>query len=186
MTHDEPSAQPGDHEGPGYEQSAYQQSAPDPYAPPYQREPYGQHNSYQPQPYGQPSYGQQPYGQQPGSVQQPYPMPVQQPLSEADARLWSMLSHIGLAVTGFVAPLIIWAVLKERSPLVRQNAAAATNFGFLMTIGYIVGAILLVVVIGSLVFVAAAVLSIIFGIIGAIRANNGEVYAYPFNVKWIR
>ena len=169
MTQEEPSADAGRDEAPGY-----QQPTPDPYAPPYQREPYGQQNAYQQQPYGQPSYGQQ-----------PYPAPVQQPLSDSDARLWSMLAHIGLIVTGFIGPLIIWAVFKDRSPLVRRNAAAATNFGFLMTIGYIVGSILLIVVIGGLVIAAAEVLAIIFGIIGAVRANNGEVYPYPFNVKWI-
>lgn len=170
-------------------------------------DPYGQNGSGQPGPGpsapGQPPYSQGPYQQQgpyeqqgPYQQQPPYqqgqnqPMPYgptgQPPLSEADAKLWSTLSHVGIIVTGFIGPLVIWAVLKDRSPLVRQNAAAATNFGFLMTIGYVVGSILLVVAIGGLVMAAAEVLAIIFGIIGAVRANNGEVYPYPFNVKWIK
>lgn len=113
-------------------------------------------------------------------------MPVQPPLSDADARLWSSLAHVGVIVTGFIGPLVIWAALKDRSPLVRQNAAAATNFGLLMTIGYIVGAILMIIFIGGLLVVAAMVLTIIFGVIGAVRAANGEAYPYPFNVKWVR
>lgn len=54
-----------------------------------------------------------------------------------------------------------------------------------MTIGSILGSILLIVLIGGLVIAAAEVLAIILGIFGAVRANNGEVYPYPFNVKWI-
>lgn len=131
-------------------------------------------------------YGpQQPY-QQPGGFRQPYPMPVQSPLSDADARLWSSLAHVGVIVTGFIGPLVIWAVLKDRSPVVRQNAAAATNFGLLMAIGYIVGAFLMIIFIGGLVVAAAIVLTIIFGVVGAVRATNGEVYPYPFTVKWIQ
>ncbi|GAB3915958.1 hypothetical protein GCM10011575_23270 [Microlunatus endophyticus] len=146
--------------------------------PPHSPGSHQQQGSYrQPQ---QPPYQQGPY------QQGPYGPTGQPPLSDADAQLWSMLSHVGVIVTGFIGPLIIWAVFKDRNPLVRQNAAAATNFGFLMAIGYVVGSILLVVVVGGLVMAAAAVLAIIFGIIGAVRANNGEVYSYPFNVKWIK
>ncbi len=145
--------------------------------------PSGPGQRYQPpaQPYQPPA---QPY-QPPAQPYQPF-APAQPPLSDADARLWSTLSHIGVIITGFVGPLIIWAVFKDRSPLVRENAAAATNFGILMTIATIVGSILMVVVVGLFIMLAAWALAVIFGIIGAIKANNGEVYAYPFNVKWVK
>lgn len=97
-----------------------------------------------------------------------------------------MLSHLGIVLTSFLAPLIIWAVLKDRSPLVRQNAAAAANFGILMGIAAVVGGILIIVIIGIFVMLAAEVLLIIFGVIGAVRANRGEVYRYPFNVNWVK
>lgn len=97
-----------------------------------------------------------------------------------------MLSHLGIVLTGFLVPLIIWAVLKDRSPLVRQNAAAAANFGILMGISAIVGVVLTVIVIGIFLWLAAIVLAIVFGIIGAVRANQGGVYPYPFNVHWVK
>ena len=119
---------------------------------------------------------------------QPGLMPM--PMSDSDARLWSTLSHVGLIVTGFVGPLIIWAVFKDRSRLVRENAAAATNFGFLLTIGYLIGSLLAVTVILALLspflLIAVWVLAVVCGIIGAMKANNGEIYAYPFNVTWLK
>jgi uncharacterized Tic20 family protein len=95
-----------------------------------------------------------------------------------------------MIITGFVAPLIIWAVFKDRSRLVGANAAAATNFGFLVTIAYAVSSLLAVTVILSfLTPIIAAVVwiaALVFGIIGALQANKGEVYPYPVNVKWIK
>lgn len=99
-----------------------------------------------------------------------------------------MLSHIGLIVTAFLAPLIIWAVFKDRSRLVRDNAAAAANFGFLLTIAYFALGILSAITLGiaALLYIPLAIVPIIFGILGAIKANNGELYPYPFNVKWLK
>jgi uncharacterized Tic20 family protein len=113
------------------------------------------------------------------------PIGAQSPLSESDARLWSVLAHVGMIVTTFIAPLIIWAVFKDRHPVVRQNAAAATNFGFLIAFGYVVGTVLLIILIGGLIMAAAQIVAIVFGVIAALRAYNGEVYPYPFNVRWL-
>jgi uncharacterized Tic20 family protein len=107
-------------------------------------------------------------------------------MSDSDARLWATLAHVGVFITGFVGPLIIWAVFKDRSRLVRDNAAAATNFGILMTIGTVLGSILTVIFIGVVVLFAVWVLAIVCGILGAIKANRGEFYGYPFNVKWVK
>jgi uncharacterized Tic20 family protein len=113
------------------------------------------------------------------------PVGSQPPLSQSDARLWSVLAHVGMIVTTFIAPLIIWAVFKDRDPVVRQNAAAATNFGFLIAFGYVVGTVLLIILIGGLIMAAAQIVAIVFGIIAALRAYNGDVYPYPFNVRWL-
>jgi uncharacterized Tic20 family protein len=174
----------------------------DPYAGgPGPQYPGGAQQPYQPGPqqgYQQPPPGAGPYQQQPPGGYPPAPAPGNQPgyyagpyggpapLSESDARLWSTLAHVGVFVTGFIGPLIIWAVLKDRSPLVRENSAAATNFGILMTIATVVGSILLVVLVGLFIMLAAWVLALVCGIIGAVRANRGEVYPYPFNVKWVK
>lgn len=82
--------------------------------------------------------------------------------------------------------MIIWAVLKDRSPLVRQNAAAAANFGILMAIAATIGGILILVLVGIFIMLAVEVLVVVCGIIGAVRANRGELYRYPFNVNWVK
>lgn len=124
-----------------------------------------------------PAYGQ-PYPAQP-------PAPVQ-PLSPSDERLWATLAHAGGIIFGFIAPLVIWLVQKDKSAFVEDQAKEALNFQILLTIVYIVGAILTVILIGALLMLAAWVCAVIFGIMGAMAANKGTAYRYPFNWRLIK
>jgi len=114
------------------------------------------------------------------------PSPAAQPLSPADEKLWATLIHVGGIVIGFIAPLIGYLVLRDRSAFVRDNARNALNFQILITIAYVAGSILTVVLIGVLVLLAAAVVGIVFSIMGAVAANRGEVYRYPLTVNFIK
>lgn len=133
---------------------------------------------YQPPQQGQP---QQPY-QQPGA----YQSAPQQPLSPSDEKLYSVLTHVGGIVFNFIVPLITYLVFKDRGPFVREHTRQALNFQLTMTVGYVAGAILSVIGIGLLISLAAGILSLVFGIIAAIKANNGEMYKYPVAIQFIK
>lgn len=45
---------------------------------------------------------------------------------------------------------------------------------------------ILVHVVLYLVTIVVVVLNIVFSIMGGIKANQGQFYAYPFNIRWIR
>jgi uncharacterized Tic20 family protein len=106
-------------------------------------------------------------------------------MSPADQRLWSTLTHVGGILFGFLAPLITYLVLKDRGAFVRAHTATALNFQLTLLIAYVVGYILLFILIGGLVLLAAWVASIVFGIIAAIAANKGEFYTYPVAIKFV-
>ena len=109
-----------------------------------------------------------------------------QPLSPSDERLWATLIHIGGIVIGFIAPLLGYLLLKDRSPFVAQNSKNALNFQITVVIGYVVGWVLSLVLIGFLVLLAVWVVSIVFSIMGAVAANRGEVYKYPLSIPFIK
>jgi len=109
-----------------------------------------------------------------------------QPLSDSDARLWVTLAHAGTILFGFVPALIVWLIGKDRSKFVNDEAKEALNFAILLTILYIVGWILTVILIGVLVLLAAFVLSLVFCIQGAMKANKGESYRYPLNLRLVK
>ncbi|ACZ31216.1 conserved hypothetical protein [Xylanimonas cellulosilytica DSM 15894] len=162
-----------------------------PSGPPPGQPSYGPPSGAYPPPGPYPPGGQYPPGHYPppGGYYAPPP-----PLAEHDARTWASAAHwaplVLLIVTSgslaWAAPLIIWLVFRHRSWLVDDQAKEALNFQITLVIAVIVGAITLVFIVGIIILVAALVLSIVCGIQGAIRANNGEPYRYPICIRFVK
>jgi uncharacterized protein len=110
------------------------------------------------------------------------------PLSPSDERLWATLVHVGGIVIGFVAPLLGYLLLKDRSPFVRDNSRNALNFQITVAIAAVVAYILALVTLGLLFFLplAVAIVNVVFCIIAAVAANRGEVYRYPLTIAFIK
>ena len=106
-------------------------------------------------------------------------------MTPADQRLWSTLTHVGGILFSWIAPLITYLVFKDRGAFVRAHTATALNFQLTLLIAYVVGYITALFFIGFLILLAAAVVSIIFGIMAAIAANKGEFYTYPIAIKFV-
>jgi uncharacterized protein len=115
----------------------------------------------------------------------PYASPTPQPMSPDDEKLWSILVHIGGIVFGFIAPLIGYLALKDRGPFVREHTAAALNFQLTMLIGYLIGAVTVVLLIGIFILLAVWVLTLVFGILAAVAANQGRYYTYPLSIRFV-
>lgn len=113
-----------------------------------------------------------------------YPLPA--PMTPEDQRLWSTLVHLGGILLGFLSPLVGYLVLKDRGAFVREHTATALNFQLTMLIASFVGAILTIVLIGIVVLFAVSIVLIIFSIIAAIAANNGQPYKYPIAITFVR
>ena len=113
------------------------------------------------------------------------PYQANAPLSPSDEKLWATLIHIGGIFFNFLPALIGYLVLKDKSPFIRQHTATALNFQITILIAYVVGGILSIVVIGFLIIAAAWVLNIIFSILAAIKANQGQPYSYPLTIKFV-
>jgi uncharacterized protein len=107
-------------------------------------------------------------------------------MSPADEKLWSTLIQLGGLFFGFLAPLIGYLVLKDRGPFVRAWSATALNFQLTLLIAYIVGAILSLVLIGFFILLAASIVSVVFAIIAAVKANRGEWWQYPVTIRFVQ
>jgi len=115
----------------------------------------------------------------------PYLQPVQ-PLSPSDEKTWSVLVHIGGILFAWVAPLIGYLVFKDRGPFVRHNTAAALNFQLTLVIAYLVGFVTMLFGIGLIIVMATSVIAIIFSIMAAVAASNGQWYRYPLTIEFVR
>jgi len=111
-----------------------------------------------------------------------------------DEKTWALISHFGGAagmfvlsgVGGWIAPLIAMATRGNQSPTVRQHAVNALNFQLTWTIVGVIGWLTCVFGIGVIIFLAASLVGIIFGIIGGVKANDGYLYEYPVSLKMIK
>jgi uncharacterized Tic20 family protein len=110
-----------------------------------------------------------------------------------DARKWAMFCHLSALVgvlgngLGFlVGPLVVWLLKKEDDPFINEQGKEAVNFQITMFIALFVSGILVLVVIGIVLLIVVGIMMIVFPIIGAIRANEGESYRYPFSIRFIQ
>lgn len=120
----------------------------------------------------------------------PPPPPSQptapQPMSESDARLWAMLGHLSGIILSFIGPLIVMLVFGPRNEFVKKESTEALNFQITILIGYVIGFVLTFIVIGIFLVFAVSILNIVFCIIAGIKANSGEAYRYPVNIRFVK
>jgi len=112
-----------------------------------------------------------------------------------DARKWAMFCHLaGLAgllpITpvfgGIIAPLIIWQVKKDEFGFVDEQGKEAVNFQISISIYAVVSGLLCFACIGFFLLPAVYVFNLIFLLIAAVKANNGERYRYPLSIRFIK
>ncbi|WP_254763532.1 DUF4870 domain-containing protein [Natrinema marinum] len=90
------------------------------------------------------------------------------------------LAHLSSLIASFVGPLLILILADDDDTLVKENAKNSLNFQIMIAIALIISGILMVVLIGFLLFPVIALVDLILVIIATVKANNGEVYSYPF------
>ncbi|WP_425838657.1 DUF4870 domain-containing protein [Microbacterium sp. PA5] len=119
-------------------------------------------------------------------VQPPYGGPVPpQPLNPADEKLWSTLVHVGGIFFGFLPALIGYLVMKDRGPFVRSHTSTALNFQLTLLIAEVVGWLTSWLIIGFFIVLAVYIVRIVFSIIAAVKANQGQWYKYPLSITFL-
>lgn len=108
-----------------------------------------------------------------------------------ELRLWATLLHLSLLagfvvpVAGLVVPIVIYILKKDELPGLEPHFNVVINWIISLVIYGIISAILILIVIGVLLLWVLAVLALVFPIIGAIKANDGEVWSYPLTIRFI-
>lgn len=98
----------------------------------------------------------------------------------------AMLAHLLGIFTGFLGPLIIWLIKKDQSAFVNDQGKEALNFQITFVIAYIACGLLTFVLIGCFLMPIVVICNIVFCIMGAMAANKGQNYRYPFALRLIK
>jgi uncharacterized protein len=105
----------------------------------------------------------------------------------SDVNMWGMFIHLAqfcgyvVPIAGMVVPIVLWQIKKDESEIIDRHGRIVANWILTELILGIVCGLLCFIVIGIPLIMALAVVGVVFPIIGAVKANNGEVWHYPYS-----
>lgn len=115
-----------------------------------------------------------------GREEQPGTIPT------SDERTAAILSHLLTLVCGFIGPLVIYLIKKDDSPYVAAHAKESLNFQITIFLGYIIGFITLIILIGVLILMFIGIVHLVLVIVATIKASENKMYRYPLNFRLIK
>lgn len=98
----------------------------------------------------------------------------------------SQLAGYIIPLAGTILPIIMWATNKDQSEAVNKHGKVVFNWMISSFIYVLVGSILIIVIIGIPILIALGICSLIFIILGAVKANEGIVYNYPLAIPFFK
>jgi len=108
------------------------------------------------------------------------------PSQDRETNQWAMFIHFsilaGMVVPlgGLIVPILLWQIKKDELPGIVPHAHIVLNWIVTSLVYALICFILTFVLIGIFGFIALGIATIVFSIIGGIRANEGIVWEYPW------
>ena len=110
----------------------------------------------------------------------------------SDEKLWCSFIHLSqlcsfiFPLLGYVIPIVLWQLKKDKSELIDLNGRIVTNWILSKIIYYCISGFLCVFIVGIPLILGLAVLAIVFPIVGAVKINSGESWRYPLSITFIK
>ncbi|NWN88623.1 MAG: DUF4870 domain-containing protein [Micrococcaceae bacterium] len=99
---------------------------------------------------------------------------------------WALSCRSWQSFFGFLPPLIIWLIYRERSALLDAQGRYALNWTFSFLIYAIVAWVLTFVLIGFLMYFALIIINLVVCIIAAVKANERIAWQYPLAIPFFK
>lgn len=94
-----------------------------------------------------------------------------------EERSQSMLCWILTIFAGFIPGLIFYLISDQSKPFLKRQAALALTLSIVAIVGYIASAILMMILIGIVTYIAVGIWSLVVCIMGAVACNKGDNYS---------
>ncbi len=109
-----------------------------------------------------------------------------QPVAPAgDQTAWAIVAHLSIFVLALIGPLIIYLVAGEQRPFAKRHATEALNFHITLAIASIVLGVLFFLIIPILLLIAMWLAALVFAVLAAVKAGNGQDYRYPLTLRLV-
>jgi uncharacterized Tic20 family protein len=94
----------------------------------------------------------------------------------------------GFVVPAFghvVGPLLVWLIKRGESSEIDAHGKEALNFQISMLIYNLVAGVLCLLLIGFALLAILHILNVVFVILAAVKASEGQMYRYPLTIRLI-
>lgn len=113
-------------------------------------------------------------------------------MQDNEINQWNLLIHLS-QLSGFViplgniiVPLILWQIKKDEDIYIDQHGKEVINWQISLLLYSIISLILSLFFIGLLFLIILAFVYVVFAIIGAVKAKDGELLRYPGSITFIK
>ncbi|MDD3051786.1 MAG: DUF4870 domain-containing protein [Candidatus Cloacimonetes bacterium] len=109
-----------------------------------------------------------------------------------EEKTFALIAHLGTFIGYFfvighvLVPLLVYLLKGNESTFIRHHALEALNFQLSMTILLVISIILIFLVVGIFTTIALGLYSLVVIIIASIKAFNGELYQYPYSIRFVK
>lgn len=109
-----------------------------------------------------------------------------------DVNTWAMFIHLSqlsgffLPLAGIILPIILWQVKKDESEIIDRHGRHVANWIISLFIYGFAFSLLCFILVGIPLVIALLIADIVFPIIGAVKANDGEVWPYPSAIRFFK
>lgn len=104
---------------------------------------------------------------------------------DKETRQWAMFIHFSILagwiipLAGLIVPILLWQIKKDELPGIVPHAHVVLNWIVSSLVYGLICLVLTFVLIGIFGFLALGLATLIFAIMGGIKANDGELWEYP-------
>jgi uncharacterized Tic20 family protein len=106
----------------------------------------------------------------------------------SDVTNLTLFMHLGQLIPGpgWLVPLIFWLMKKDESPAIDAHGKLILNWILSAVIYAFVGSLLIFVVVGVIILPILGIMGLVFPIIGALKAKDGELWPYPLTIEFLK
>ncbi len=110
----------------------------------------------------------------------------------SEEKTWGMLCHLSSLLAyfagglTFIGPLVCWLMKKDSSKFVDYHGKESLNFQLNILMYTVICLPLICIVVGIFLLGAVHIYSIVCVIIAGIKASGGELFRYPFIIRFIK
>lgn len=102
------------------------------------------------------------------------------------AHLSGLISSALFAGMGFIGPLVMYLIYKDKDLEVARHAKEALNFQITIIIYGVICFILALLLVGFLLFIVLGIFGLVMPIVATVKAANDENYQYPFTIRLLK